>query len=91
MDNLSRSNTAVGLHPLAVRALMKGQKIEAIKIVREERGIELTKAKEVVEEYIRSDPIIQAELKNVRRYRNRFGWILVLMVLGILARYFLAN
>ena len=70
---------------------MKGQKIEAIKIVREERGIELTEAKDVVEEYIRSDPIIQAELKIVRRYRNRFGWILLLIVLGILARYFLAN
>ena len=76
---------------MAVSALMKGQKIEAIKIVREERGIELTEAKDVVEEYIRSDPIIQAELKIVRRYRNRFGWILLLIVLGILARYFLAN
>jgi len=70
---------------------MKGHKIEAIKIVREERGIELTEAKEVVEIYIRSDPIIQAELKNVRRYRNRFGWILLLIMLGIIARYFLAN
>ncbi len=91
LDNQSQSNTAVGLPPLAVSALMKGQKIEAIKIVREERGIELTEAKDVVEEYIRSDPIIQAELKIVRRYRNRFGWILLLIVLGILARYFLAN
>ena len=67
MDNLSQSNTAVDLLPLAVRALMKGQKIEAIKTMREERGIELTEAKEAVEEYIRSDPINQAELTNVRR------------------------
>ncbi len=91
MDNQSQSNTAVDFPPLAVRALMNGQKIEAIKIVREEQGIELMEAKDIVEEYIRSDPIIQAELKNVRRYRNRFGWILLLIVLGLLARYFLAN
>ena len=57
MDSQSQSNTAVGLPPLAVRALMKGQKIEAIKIVRDERDIDLIEAKEVVEEYIRSDPI----------------------------------
>ncbi len=69
---------------------MKGQKIEAIKIVREERGIELSDAKDVVEEYIRSDPIIQAELKNVRRNGSGFGWILLLIVLGVLAWYFLA-
>ena len=76
---------------MAVSALMMGQKIEAIKIVREERGIELTKAKEVIEKYIRSDPLIQAELKNVPRNSSGFGWILLLIVLGILARYFLAN
>ena len=91
MDNLSQSNTEVGLSPLAVSALMKGQKVGAIKIVREQRGLELTEAKEVVEEYIRSGPIIQAELKNVRRNSSRFRWILLLIVLGILARYFLAD
>ena len=91
MDNLNQSNTEVGLPPLAVSALVKGQKIEAIKIVREERGIELIEAKEVVEEYIQSDPIIQAELKNVRRNNSGYGWILLLIVLGILVWYFLAN
>ncbi len=55
---------------MAASALMMGQKIEAIKIVREERGIELT---------------------NVPRNSSGFGWILLLIVLGILARYFLAN
>ncbi len=91
MDNQSQSNTAVGLPPLAVRALMKGQKIEAIKLMREERGVELTEAKEVVEEYIRSDPLIQIELKHVQRNSSGFGWILLLIGLGTLAWYFLAN
>ncbi len=91
MDNLGQSNTEVGLPPLAVSALMKGQKIEAIKIVREERRIELTEAKEVIEEYIRSDPLIQAELKNVRRNSRGYGWILLLIVLGILGWDVLAN
>ena len=91
MDNQSQTNTAVGLPSLAVSALMKGRRIEAIKIVREERGIELMEAKEVVEDYIRSDPVVQAELKNVRRNSSGFGWILLLIGLGILGWYFLAN
>jgi len=91
MDNLSRSNTEVGLPPLAVSALVKGQKIEAIKLVREQRGIEPMEAKDIVEEYIRSDPVIQAELKNVRRNSSGFGWVLLLIGLGILVWHFLAN
>ena len=91
MDNQSQSNTAAGLPPLAVSALMKGRKIEAIKIVREEQGIELKEAKEVVEDYIRSDPVVQAELKNVRRNSSGFGWMLLLIGLGTLIWYFLAN
>ncbi len=91
MDSQSQSNTAAGLPPLAVSALMKGRKIEAIKIVREKQGIELKEAKEVVEEYIRSDPLIQIELKHVQRNSSGFGWILLLIGLGTLAWYFLAN
>ena len=91
MENQSESNTAAGLPPLAVNALMKGQKIEAVKIVREERGIELVEAKQVVEGYIRSDPVIQAELKNVQLNRSGFGWIVLLLALGVLAWFFLAG
>ena len=91
MDNQPQLNPAVDLSPLAVRALMKGQKIEAIKIVREERGIDLMEAKELVEKYIRSDPAIQAELNNARLNSSGFAWILILIGLGILIWYFLAN
>ncbi len=91
MDNQSESNTEAGISPVAVRALMKGQKIEAIKIVREERGVELVEAKDVVEGYIRSDPVIQAELKNVQRNRSGFGWIVLLPALGVLAWFVLAD
>ncbi len=76
---------------MAVSALLKGRKIEAIKIVREKQRIELKEAKEVVEEYIRSDPLIQIELKHVQRNSSGFGWILLLIGLGTLAWYFLAN
>lgn len=91
MDNPTQCQTAAGLPPLAVTALMKGQKIAAVKIVREEQGIQLTEAKEVVEDYIRSDPVIQAELKNVRLNRSGFGWIILLIGLGILLWYFVAR
>ena len=91
MNNQSESNTEASISPVAVRALMKGQKIEAIKIVREERDVELVEAKEVVEGYIRSDPVIQAELKNVQRNRCGFGWIVLLLALGVLAWFVLAD
>ena len=77
--------------PLAVSALMKGQKIEAIKIMREERCIQLVEAKQAVEGYIRSDPVIQAGLKNIQLNRSGFGWIVLLLALGVLAWFFLAG
>ncbi|NIO07902.1 MAG: hypothetical protein GTO40_07810 [Deltaproteobacteria bacterium] len=79
------------LSPLAMRALMKGQKIQAIKIVREEKGIELMEAKELVEAAIASDPVIQAEMRNARRNSSGWVWVLILIVAGIAAWFFLAN
>lgn len=74
-----------------MRALMKGQKIQAIKIVREEKGIELMEAKELVEAAIASDPVIQAEMRNARRNSSGWVWVLILIVAGIAAWFFLAN
>jgi ribosomal protein L7/L12 len=42
--------------PSAVAALHEGRKIEAVKRVRPELGVDLKAAKERVEEFLRADP-----------------------------------
>ena len=67
----------------AIAALNKGSKIEAIKIVRRERGTGLKGAKDAVDEYLRGQPALQASLvarqasarecAAVARHRRRIG------------------
>jgi len=44
----------------AISALHRANKIEAIKVLREEQGIGLKEAKDAVEEYLRTQPALQA-------------------------------
>lgn len=44
----------------AVAALHRGQKIQAIKVVRAHSGVDLKEAKQRVEEYVRSEPALAA-------------------------------
>ena len=46
--------------PSAVAALHEGRKIEAVKRVRAELGVDLKTAKERVEEFLRADPLVKA-------------------------------
>jgi ribosomal protein L7/L12 len=45
-----------------VSALSKGEKIEAIKLLREARGIGLKEAKDIVEEYVETHPELSRQL-----------------------------
>lgn len=45
-----------------VSALSKGEKIEAINLLREARGIGLKEAKDIVEEYVESHPELSRQL-----------------------------
>jgi ribosomal protein L7/L12 len=45
-----------------VNALSKGEKIEAIKLLREARGIGLKEAKDIVEEYVETHPELSRQL-----------------------------
>ncbi len=47
-----------GLSTAVVAVLRQGNKIEAIRLLREERGIGLKEAKEAVDQYIKSEPVI---------------------------------
>ncbi len=70
----------------AIAELRKGNKIEAIRIVRRERGIELKLAKDAVEEYLRRQPALQASLaaKQAAARGSALRW-LVIVAAAILA------
>jgi hypothetical protein len=79
-----------GLPETAVAALYKGSKIEAIKIVRQARGIGLKGAKEAVEAYIQSQPMLQrrmAEIDSARR-RGCLPWIFLAAAVAAAGYYF---
>ena len=82
----------MSLPAAAIAALHEGRKIDAIKIVRRERGVELKAAKEEVDAYIRSQPVLEAELdaRQASATRGFLGWLagaaLVLVILYVLSR-----
>jgi ribosomal protein L7/L12 len=59
----SRSGSPEALPPAAVSALWKGQIIEAIKLVRLERNIDLKDAKEQVDAYLRQQPVLKKKIE----------------------------
>ena len=80
----------MNLPAAAIAALHEGRKIDAIKIVRRERGVELKEAKQAVDGYVRSQPSLEAALdaRQAVAVRTLLGWIagaaLVLVVLYVL-------
>lgn len=84
-----RTDETSTLPVAAIAALHQGNKIEAIKIVRRERGMELKLAKDAVETYLRSQPALQASLaaKQAAVCGRALRW-LVFIVLAVIA-YFL--
>ena len=82
----------MSLPAAAIAALHEGRKIDAIKIVRRERGVDLKAAKDEVDAYIRSQPALEAALdaRQAGTTRAFLGWIagaaLVLVILYVLSR-----
>jgi hypothetical protein len=77
----------------AEAALLKGNKIEAIKIVRGERGVDLKGAKDIVEQYVAGRPGLQMQIDSAQS-ANRQGflpWLMAVIVIGALVYYFLAR
>lgn len=83
----------VGLPPMAVEALRRGDKIEAIKIVRVESNIGLKEAKDRVDEYIRRDPVLQQSLPQAQAEAKHkiMVFLAVLFALGLGAYYLLGR
>ena len=75
----------------AIAALQKGNKIEAIKIVRQEQRLDLKDAKDLVERYVQSEPALQVPLAAAASdARNKaLQWFLILLALVLVGYYFL--
>jgi len=88
-----KESPALQLSTAAISALHHGNKIEAIKIVREERHIGLKEAKDVVDDYVRSHPGVQSSLAAAQSETKRRAllWLAALIVLAVLAYYFLTT
>ena len=78
---------------MAVEALRRGNKIEAIKIVRLERKLDLKDAKDLVDDYVRRDPVLQRSMQQAQSEAQRglMFWLVVLLALGAAVYYFLVG
>jgi len=84
--NLTLSETASA-------ALQRGNKIEAIKHLRIEQGIDLKEAKDLVEAYLRTQPALQStfDTKQTQIKQSALLWLLVLIGGVILLCFFFAK
>ena len=73
----------------AIAALHQGNKIEAIKIVRQERGIGLKEAKDAVDLYVQTDPLLQSKFATARAGNKRSVLIIAALILLALIGYYL--
>ena len=83
---------ADALPAAAIAALQEGRKIDAIRIVREERNLELKEAKDAVDAYVRSQPALQASLQSrqTQAMRGLLNWIAGI-ALALIVLYFIVT
>ena len=66
----------------AIEALERGQKIQAIAILRESRGLDLTQAKSIVDEYVASNASLRESMAHRQSDSSR---VVLLGMLGLAA------
>lgn len=64
----------ITIAPAAVSALRRGKKIEAIKLVRAQSGVDLKEAKRRVEEFLRTEPSVQASYAEMHQRSGGAPW-----------------
>ena len=85
-------NNSIALPLPAVAALAQGRKIDATRIVREERRIGLKDAKELVDRYVEGQPALQRKiaLAQAEAKRRLSYWLFLAFALLIGGYYLLA-
>jgi len=88
-DTDSHAGTEMQLPSAAIAALQQGNKIEAIKIIRQERGIGLKEAKDAVDRYVQGDPLLQSKFAAARAGNKRscLLWLTILVALVLIGYY----
>jgi ribosomal protein L7/L12 len=92
-DDVSRSKDARELSGAAVAALMKGNKIEAIKRLREERGIGLKEARDMVDGYVAGHPGLKRKFdaQQAEAMRGFLLWLAGLIALATVAYFVISG
>ena len=87
----AKQKRGADLPKAAVDALWQGNVIEAIKLVRQERNVGLTEAKDLVDTYIASQPALKKKLEQViATAQQRFiRWLIGFLVLAAGLGYFM--
>ena len=77
------------LPPEAINALQRGNKIEAIKLVREAQKLDLKDAKDKVDAYVENDPVLRQKLASAsaESMRGLVRWVVIIAV-AILGYFF---
>ena len=77
------------LHAAVVAALSQGQKIKAIKLLREANSIGLKEGKDVVEEYNKSRPELGMKFAAMQKesINSLFRWVIII-VLSLIVYWF---
>lgn len=84
---------ATTLSTAAISALYQGNKIEAIKLTRHERGFGLKEAKDAVDDYVRGHPTLQSSLAGAQAQAKRrvLFWMATLIIVALLVYQFLVK
>ena len=69
----------------AISALHRGNKIEAIKIVREQQSVDLKEAKQRVEQFLRAEPSVEASFAEMRARSGQSPLWWVAAIIGVIA------
>lgn len=82
---MSQGNEPIPLD--AIAALERGNKIEAIKLVREAQAIGLKEAKDAVERYLKLNPAVAAKYEAVQAANRGNPLLWLLLIIGIVIAF----
>ncbi len=73
----------------AIAALWQGNKIEAIKILRQSHQLDLKSAKDKVDDYVRNEPALQQKLASIQTESSRglVRWLFIIGALVVVGYY----
>jgi len=88
-----RKGQSAPFPPAAEAALLKGNKIEAIKIVREQQGIGLKEAKDMVDQHVAANPGLRVQVESAQAAARGqlLPWLLAVIAIGVLVYYLLTR